>query len=43
MEDVCNTLDKVVNKYDKNAYFEPVQPGIAVAYLKFPKKIKGRF
>lgn len=42
MEDVCNTLDKVVNKYDKNAYFEPVQPGIAVAYLKFPK-IKGRF
>ena len=40
MEDVCNTLDKVVKKYDKNAYFEPVQPGIAVAYLKFPKKLK---
>lgn len=43
MEDVCNTLDKVVNKYDKNAYFEPVQPGIAVAYLKFPKKLKEDF
>lgn len=43
MEDVCNTLDKVVKKYDKNAYFEPVQPGIAVAYLKFPKKLKEDF
>lgn len=40
MEDVCNTLDKVVNKYDKNAYFEPVQPGIAVAYLKLKESIK---
>ena len=40
LEDVCDTLDKVVRKYDKNAYFEPVQPGIAVAYLKFPKKLK---
>ena len=43
LEDVCNTLDKVVKKYDKNAYFEPVQPGIAVAYLKFPKKLKENF
>lgn len=43
LEDVCNTLDKVVEKYDKNAYFEPVQPGIAVAYLKFPKKLKEDF
>ena len=43
MEEVCNTLDKVVKKYDKNAYFEPVQPGIAVAYLKFPKKLKEDF
>lgn len=39
MEDVCNTLDKVVKKYDKNAYFEPVQPGIAVAYLKLKDSI----
>ena len=43
MEDMCNTLDKVVKTYDKNAYFEPVQPGIAVAYLKFPKKLKEDF
>lgn len=43
MEDVCNTLDKVVKKYDKYAYFEPVQPGIAVAYLKFPKRLKEDF
>lgn len=43
LEDVCDTLDKVVRKYDKNAYFEPVQPGIAVAYLKFPKKLKEDF
>ena len=39
MEDVCNTLDKVVKKYDKNAYFEPVQPGIATAYLKLKDSI----
>lgn len=40
LEDVCDTLDKVVKKYDKNAYFEPVQPGIAVAYLKLKESIK---
>lgn len=32
--DLCETLDKVIIKYDKSAYFEPVTAGIARAYIK---------
>lgn len=40
LEEVCTTLDKVIQKYDKQAYFEPVTSGIADAYMKFPKKLE---
>ena len=31
--DVCDSFDTVIQKYDKSAYFEPVQPGIAEAFI----------
>lgn len=37
--EACETLDKIVMKYDKNAYFEPVQPGIADAFITLPKDL----
>lgn len=43
LEEICNVLDKVIQKYDKQAYFEPVEGGIADAYLKFPKRLKEDF
>lgn len=31
---LCNQLDKVISvRFDKNAYFEPVEPGIAEAFI----------
>lgn len=37
--EACETLDKIVMKYDENAYFEPVQPGIADAFITLPKDL----
>lgn len=35
LSDLCNQLDKVVAvKFDKDAYFEPVEPGIAEAFIR---------
>lgn len=34
LDETCQVLDKVVQKYDKSAYFEPVQPGIAEAFIR---------
>lgn len=34
LDKTCQVLDKVVQKYDKSAYFEPVQPGIAEAFIR---------
>lgn len=35
LSDLCNQLDKVVAvKFDKNAYFDPVEPGIAEAFIR---------
>lgn len=31
--ELCQALDPVVEKYDKNAYFEPFAPGIINAYI----------
>lgn len=31
--ELCQALNPVVEKYDKNAYFEPVEPGIIEAYI----------
>lgn len=36
---LCQTLDKVIAKHDKDAYFEPECPGRIVAYL-FGEKVK---
>lgn len=34
LSELCNQLDKVVAvKFDKDAYFEPVEPGIAEAFI----------
>lgn len=33
LEDLCTALNKVIEKYDHNAYFEPECPGRIVAYL----------
>ena len=34
LSDLCNQLDKVIAvKFDKDAYFEPVEPGIAEAFI----------
>ena len=33
LEYLANELDPIIQKYDKNSYFEPVEPGIAEAYL----------
>lgn len=30
---LTNELDPIVQSFDKDAYFEPVEPGIAVAYI----------
>lgn len=35
LSELCNQLDKVVAvKFDKDAYFEPVEPGIAEAFIR---------
>lgn len=34
--DICEELNKYVQKYDKESYFEPVEPGIAEAWLDIP-------
>lgn len=39
LAEACKTLDDIVMKYDENAYFEPVQPGIAAAFITLPKNI----
>ena len=31
--ELCQALNPVVEKYDKNAYFEPFAPGIIDAYI----------
>lgn len=33
LEELCTALNKVISKYDHNAYFEPECPGRIVAYL----------
>lgn len=33
LEELCTALNKVIIKYDRNAYFEPECPGRIVAYL----------
>lgn len=43
LEEVGEVLNKVIQKYDKNSYFEPVEGGIADAYLKFPKGLREDF
>lgn len=35
LSELCSQLDKVVAiKFDKDAYFEPVEPGIAEAFIR---------
>lgn len=35
LSELCNQLDKVIAvKFDKDAYFEPVEPGIAEAFIR---------
>lgn len=34
LEDIADSLDPIVQKYDKEAYFEPVTGGITRAYIK---------
>lgn len=35
LSDLCSQLDKVIAvKFDRDAYFEPVQPGIAEAFIR---------
>lgn len=43
LEEVGEVLNKVIQKYDKQSYFEPVEGGIADAYLKFPKRLREDF
>lgn len=31
--DICDKLNNIVEKYDSNAYFEPVDPGIAECWI----------
>lgn len=33
--DLSDVLDKVISKYDKDAYFEPEQPGILCAFIRY--------
>lgn len=33
IEDLITSIDPVIQEYDKDAYFEPVEPGIAEAYI----------
>lgn len=37
--ELCEALDSVVQKYDTDAYFEPVEPGIADAYIEINQNI----
>lgn len=34
LEEIGDSLNKVIQRYDKDAYFEPVDPGITRAYVK---------
>lgn len=36
--ELCEALNSVVEKYDRDAYFEPVEPGIADAYIEVNKR-----
>lgn len=38
--DLCEALNPIVEKYDKDAYFEPVEPGIAEAYIENTSKLQ---
>ena len=33
LEELIESIDPIVQEYDNNAYFEPVEPGIAEAYI----------
>lgn len=35
--DLSEVLDKVISKYDKDAYFEPEQPGILCAFIRYER------
>lgn len=39
LSELCEFLDPVVQKYDTNTYFEPVEPGIIEAYIHMNQKI----
>lgn len=36
--ELCEALNSVIEKYDRDAYFEPVEPGIADAYIEANKR-----
>lgn len=38
LTELTTSLDKVISKFDKYAYFEPVEPGIAEAYIDLVTK-----
>lgn len=38
LTELTESLDKVISKFDKYAYFEPVEPGIAEAYIDLVTK-----
>lgn len=42
LEALCNELDKVIVKYDRYAYFEPVTSGIAEAYINLSSKSRNK-
>lgn len=35
--DLSEVLDKVISKYDEDAYFEPEQPGILCAFIRYER------
>lgn len=39
LSELCEFLDPVVQKYDTNTYFEPVEPGIIEAYIHMNEEI----
>ncbi|MBQ3185920.1 MAG: hypothetical protein IJB54_08080 [Firmicutes bacterium] len=41
LEELIESIDPIVQEYDNNAYFEPVEPGIAEAYIWNLSKING--
>lgn len=43
LEDIGNSLDPIVQKYDKEAYFEPVTSGITRAFINIDNKIIENF